>query len=64
MFADQTPKVVEYHYQNNQIIEKVNWENFRLVNYKEDVIISRKEEIRDLLYKKYVKPDRKSSKND
>ncbi len=64
MFADQTPKVVEYHYQNNQIIEKVNWENFHLVNYTEDVITSRKLELRDLLSKKYVEPDRKSSKND
>ena len=64
MFADQTPKVVEYHYQNNQIIEKVNWENFHLVHYAEDIIISRKKELGDLLYKKYVEPDHKPSKND
>ena len=56
-FADQTPKVIEYHYQRNQIIEKVNWENFHLVNYSEETSLQRIQELRELLNVKYVKPE-------
>jgi hypothetical protein len=64
-FADQTPKVVEYHYQNNQIIEKVKWENFHLVDYSEETSLQRIHELKELLREKYVKPaEHKVSKDD
>ena len=63
-FADQTPKVIEYHYQRNQIIEKVNWDNFHLVNYSEETSLQRIQELRKLLNVKYVKPELIVNKDD
>ena len=63
-FADQTPKVVEYHYQHNQVIEKVNWDNFHLVNYSEEISLQRIQELSRLLNEKYVKPGTSVNKDD
>lgn len=64
-FADQTPKVVEYHSQKDQLTQNINWNNFHLVNYlTEGQTNQRIEELRQLLDEIYIEPEPESTEND
>jgi hypothetical protein len=64
-FADQTPKVVEYQYQKDQLTQKFNWDNFHLVTYlSEGETSQRIEELRQLLNEIYIEPEPEITENE
>jgi hypothetical protein len=64
-FADQTPKVVEYQSQKGELTQRINWDNFHLVNYlSEGETSQRIEELRQLLNEIYIEPEPERTENE